>query len=448
MKRLIVTSILSLVTLTLTFAQDVYERTGYDGDFFSLDGTIEVFKASRSLSDFERRINSQDAYVNNLDLDNDGRIDYIRVEHRRQGDVHVIILQDWINKYDVQDVAVIEIERLNSREAVLQIIGDRDLYGEELIVEPFEGSRTVRTGQYVSDAYVNVYYWPVVQQIFGRDYVVYTSPYRWNYYPTWWVSWHPFTWNIYINRIRPYRRYCRVVTYYRAPRVHRFYQPYRRYSRSIHERNQRVREYHGRNHPYANRPSEGTRPGRWRSDTHQAEPRREVNRNQLRPRQESPRQTNPNRNQMDRNRIESPERRQSPSVDRRNQPIDQSHQSTNRPRTSERVTPNPGRSGSEVRQPAARPSDRTNNYRKPEAPRTNNSVRSGASSTRSKTYNRPSNVPKKPTMRSPSSNVRKPSQGVRKNTSRSQARPQNQTTRSNRSGATKKSSSPRGSKHQ
>ena len=141
MKRLIVTSILSLVTLTLTFAQDVYERTGYDGDFFSLDGTIEVFKASRSLSDFERRINSQDAYVNNLDLDNDGRIDYIRVEHRRQGDVHVIILQDWINKYDVQDVAVIEIERLNSREAVLQIIGDRDLYGEELIVEPFEGSR-------------------------------------------------------------------------------------------------------------------------------------------------------------------------------------------------------------------------------------------------------------------------------------------------------------------
>ena len=151
MKRILISALFSLMFITATNAQYRTERTGYEGDYFSLEGAIELFKESRSLSQFERKINSKNSYVNNLDLDYDGKIDYIRVEHRRQGDFHAIILQVPIDRRDLQDVAVIEIEKTGRREAVLQIIGDPDLYGEEVVVEPFEGTRYSTGGEYVSD---------------------------------------------------------------------------------------------------------------------------------------------------------------------------------------------------------------------------------------------------------------------------------------------------------
>jgi hypothetical protein len=99
----------------------------------------DLFKNSHTIRDFERRLNREDAWVNNLDLNYDGEIDYIRVEHIREGNFHAIILQAVIDRYDVQDVAVIEIEKTGRRRAMLQIVGDEDLYGEEVIVEPYGG---------------------------------------------------------------------------------------------------------------------------------------------------------------------------------------------------------------------------------------------------------------------------------------------------------------------
>lgn len=248
MKRILISALFSLMFITATNAQYQTERTGYEGDYFSLEGAIELFKESRSLSQFERKINSKNSYVNNLDLDYNGKIDYIRVEHRRQGDFHAIILQVPIDRHDLQDVAVIEIEKTGRREAVLQIIGDPDLYGEEVVVEPFEGTRYSTGGEYVSDTYINVYYWPIVQNFYARDYVVYASPYRWNYYPNWWVTWRPFSWNVYYTRVRPYYRHCRVVTIYRTPRVHRFYRPHRRYSTHVAHRTERIRVDRAKSH--------------------------------------------------------------------------------------------------------------------------------------------------------------------------------------------------------
>ncbi|MBK8505218.1 MAG: hypothetical protein IPL46_25275 [Saprospiraceae bacterium] len=111
MKKVCITGLLFVTLFSATQAQYRTERTGYDGDYFSLEGAIEIFKQAHSIRDFERKINSKNAYVNNLDLNFDGRIDYVRVEHRRQGDFHAIIMQVPIDKYDLQDVAVIEIEK-------------------------------------------------------------------------------------------------------------------------------------------------------------------------------------------------------------------------------------------------------------------------------------------------------------------------------------------------
>ncbi len=238
--------LLCICMVTSLQAQYLPERSGFEGDFFSLQGAIELFRESNSLKAFERKINSKKYYVNNLDLDYDGRIDYVRVEHQCQGDFHVIILQVALDKYERQDIAVIEIEKIGRRNAVLQIIGDPDLYGQSVVAEPIGPTTYAETAgysrtRYANDHYVNVYYWPVVQHMLAPRYRCYVSPYRWSYYPAWWVSWRPISWRIYYPRVRPYIQTCRVVNVYRSPRAHRFYQGRRTYSRRIAERSTKLR---------------------------------------------------------------------------------------------------------------------------------------------------------------------------------------------------------------
>lgn len=248
MKKILISSLLFLLVLQVASAQYRTDRSGYEGDFFSLEGALELFEESRTLRDFERKLNSQDRWVNNLDLDYDGQTDYIRVEHRRQREFHVIVLQAIVGRYDVQDVAVIEIEQIGRRDAVLQIVGDEDLYGQEVFVEPVMGYSDSRRG-YNSEygEYVNVYYWPVVQYLLGPQYTaVYVSPYRYQYYPTWWTAWRPVTWNIYRPRIVVYSRRFRVVSRHRVIRAHRFYRPSRAYCYDVVVRSNRVRVRYGR----------------------------------------------------------------------------------------------------------------------------------------------------------------------------------------------------------
>ena len=257
--------LLSILFFSTAHAQyDDAARTGYEGDYFSLEGALDLFKQSYNLRDFERKLNTEENWVNNLDLNYDGRIDYIRVEHRRQGNFHAIVLQALLGRYDIQDVAVIEIEILGRNEAVLQIVGDEDLYGEDVIVEPVEGYSDSRGGYNPNYGdFVNVYYWEPVQYILGRQYVVYASPYRWQYYPSWWRPWVQCSWSIFRPRIVIYHRHYQVVHRHRVVHVHNFYRPYRSYSYTVVQRTNEVRVKHGKPAVYRPRPAvqQDGRPG-------------------------------------------------------------------------------------------------------------------------------------------------------------------------------------------
>jgi len=252
MKKLIFSWLLSLVFLSAATAQRGEERTGYDGDFFSLEGAIELFKNSNTISDFERRLNQEDTYVNNLDLNRDGQIDYIRVEHIRQNNYHAIVLQVPLNRYDVQDIAVIEIEKTGRRRAMLQIVGDEDIYGEEVIVEPYDrygysGGRGGPNADYdFRRGYVNVYWWSPVRHIFGRRYRLYRSPYYWSYYPNYWRPWRPCGWNVFRPRVVIYHHHYHFTTFHRLHHVHTFYRPYRHYSYDVCSRSNVLRVERGR----------------------------------------------------------------------------------------------------------------------------------------------------------------------------------------------------------
>lgn len=205
------------------------------GDNFSLEGALELFKKSASPQEFEQLLNSPDSKVNNLDLNGDGEIDYIRVIDKNEGNIHAFILQAVVSQTENQDVAVIELEKKRNGEAVLQIVGDADVYGIETIIEPTEEVR-VNAGASTARTVVNVWAWPSVQYIYGPSYAVWISPWSYAYYPGWYRPWRPVAYYVYDPFWAPYRPYYSVCFRHRVVYAPRIYRPYRTTSVIVHNR--------------------------------------------------------------------------------------------------------------------------------------------------------------------------------------------------------------------
>ena len=199
------------------------------GDQFSLEGALELFKKSASPEEFEKMLNSPDSKVNNLDLNGDGYIDYIRVLDRYEGNVHAFILQAVISERESQDIAVIELEKLANGKAVLQIVGDEDIYGVTTIIEP---TREVRTyaGTTSTRTVVNVWAWPSVQYVYGPYYSGWVSPWGWHHRPRWYRTWRPIAYVHYYPIWRPYYSYYAPCYTRRIVYAHNIYHPHRRTS--------------------------------------------------------------------------------------------------------------------------------------------------------------------------------------------------------------------------
>jgi hypothetical protein len=139
-------------------------------------------------------LNSEEKGINNLDLDENGEVDYIKVDEYIEGDTHVIILQVEIEENDFQDVASIEIEKMGDEEYSLQVVGAEELYGEEYIIEPETDAQEAGT------TVVHVHTWPVVRIIFRPGWRRWRSPWRWGARPVWWRPWRPVARSSYRNR--------------------------------------------------------------------------------------------------------------------------------------------------------------------------------------------------------------------------------------------------------
>jgi len=231
MKRLIHLGLILMTASSFnTFAQES-DSTGMPGDNFDLQGALNLFKQSKNLEDFEKKLNTESNGVNNLDLDGNSKIDYIRVVDKKDGDNHAILLQIPVNKKENQDVAAIVIEKRSDAEAQLQIIGNEVLYGEEKIMEPFNEKEVKKSTGPAADyaappavIFVNVWAWPCVQYIYDPFYDPWYSPYYWDYYPSWWYPWRPVYYYVYYQRMYPYQGWCQYTTVYHVPHAHAIYQ--------------------------------------------------------------------------------------------------------------------------------------------------------------------------------------------------------------------------------
>ena len=90
------------------------EYLGLPGDNLNLYAVMKLFQGSETLESFERNLNDENTRINNLDLNGDNFIDYIRVIDYVDRDVHNIVLRVAINKRENQDVAVFTVQRFRT----------------------------------------------------------------------------------------------------------------------------------------------------------------------------------------------------------------------------------------------------------------------------------------------------------------------------------------------
>lgn len=246
-------------SVSFAFAQPDSEEV--PGDNFSLEGALELFKKSGSPKEFEQMLNSPDSKVNNLDLNGDGEIDYIRVIDKNEGNVHAFILQSVIERNEFQDIAVIELEKNGDGSAVLQIVGDADIYGIETIIEPTSEVR-VNAGTSTRRATINVWAWPSVQYVYSPYYDVWASPFYWGYYPGWYRPWRPVAFHVYDPWWSTYRPYYSVCYSHRVYYARGLYRPYRSSSVIVYNRHHTVINNYrssGRGYRYDTSPSRNNR---------------------------------------------------------------------------------------------------------------------------------------------------------------------------------------------
>lgn len=226
------------------------DSTGLPGDDFSLQGALQMFQDAATIEDFEKAINTEGNHVNNLDLNADGEIDYIRVIDKSEKDVHAFVLQVPVSETENQDIAVIELEKTGEANAIIQIIGDEDIYGEQVIVEPDGGGEEAfynfndskLSGPNAGYDFttpgivVNVWLWPSVRYVYGPAYRPWISPWRWRYYPGWWKPWKPLRWHAWHPFRAHYHRPFSVVRTHRVIHAHRVYTPFRTTSVTVRTR--------------------------------------------------------------------------------------------------------------------------------------------------------------------------------------------------------------------
>ena len=175
--------------------------TNYNTDpcfYLDLNAVAAAFADSRSVREFEQILNSSRYMINNLDLNRDGWIDYLRVIETHRGVYHTFLIQACLGPSLYQDVATLVAEH-RPNALYVEVIGDRWLYGPNYIVRPVFIKR------------------PPLWNVFGRpSYAAWTSPYYYGYWPSYYQKPKPIYLNHYQAYVRTYmhdHHYCHQCDY-------------------------------------------------------------------------------------------------------------------------------------------------------------------------------------------------------------------------------------------
>jgi hypothetical protein len=184
---------------------------GLPGDNLDLYAVLNIFQKSKTIEDFEKTLNLKETGINNLDLDLNDTVDFIKVVTKQEGTNFTFILQIDVSKKEIQDVAVILVSKDKDGKVTMQIVGDKDLYGKDYVIEPkpaappvtanpaYTGTDPVKSTAPASTTVVVVESAPIVQYVYSPVYVPYYPPYYYHYYPPYFAAFTIMAVGIYHN---------------------------------------------------------------------------------------------------------------------------------------------------------------------------------------------------------------------------------------------------------
>src|SRR5215203_216211 len=175
--------------------EDTTALLGLAGDNLDLYAVLEIFQKSKTIEAFEKTLNDKETKINNLDLNLDKKIDFIKVVTKKKDDSYSFVLQVDVAKKETQDVAVIFVDKDKEGKVSMQIVGDEELYGKDYVIEPKGNSSITANPAYTGDNPVTVNVpatttvvvqsAPIVQYVYSPAYVPYYPPYYYGYPPPW-----------------------------------------------------------------------------------------------------------------------------------------------------------------------------------------------------------------------------------------------------------------------
>ena len=182
-----------------------FTATSYNTDwcfYLDLNAVAAAFAESNSVQEFERILNSSRYMINNLDLNHDGWIDYLRVIETSRGYYHTLLIQACLAPGVFQDVATLIAER-RADVLMVEVVGDAYLYGYNYIVRPVFVKR------------------PPMWDVYGRPtYNPWSSPYHYSYLPSYYTRPKPIYLNhyqAYVNTYMHNHTYCHHCDYPNQP---------------------------------------------------------------------------------------------------------------------------------------------------------------------------------------------------------------------------------------
>ena len=174
---------------------------GLPGDNLDLYAVLSLFQKSKTIEEFEKTLNLKETGINNLDLNLDEKVDFIKVTTKQKDDDFSFVLQVDVAEKEIQDVAVILLDKDKDGKMTLQIVGDPDLYGKDYVIEPkttptpsvtanpaYTGDNPVTVSVPATTTVVVVETIPVVQYVYSPVYVPYYPPYYYGYYPPYFAA--------------------------------------------------------------------------------------------------------------------------------------------------------------------------------------------------------------------------------------------------------------------
>ena len=190
---LLVVAMSLLCSPVFTQAQeDSTAMLGLAGDNLDLYAVLTLFQKSKTIEAFEKSLNDEQTKINNLDLNLDKKVDFIKVTTKKVDSSFSFILQVDVAKTETQDVAVIFVNKEKGN-VTIQAVGDPELYGKDYVIEPKgQSSVTANPGYTGADPVVVnvpatttvvVQSAPIVQYVYSPAYVPYYPPYYYGYYP-------------------------------------------------------------------------------------------------------------------------------------------------------------------------------------------------------------------------------------------------------------------------